>query len=103
MDKGILQLLFDQRFLTDVLLGGRPLAGVAGSASSSNSSSSSGHLAPGGGTMGLLGGAAAAGAMDPQLAAELSQRKREVAGLEQQLQVSLLGLMLMHMLGVLTS
>ena len=106
MDKGVLQLLFDQRFLRDVLLGGRPLAAVAGATATttttSSSSSTSGHLvSPGAGGSGFAngsfsgagggaGGGGLEGAVDPDLAAELSQRKREVAQLEQQLQVSTL-------------
>jgi hypothetical protein len=88
-DKGVLQLLFDQRLVADVLLGGRPLEGVDGS----SSSSSSGALGVPGQLMGApgAGGAAAGGGVDPQVGALLAGRRKQVVALEQQLQVGEVG------------
>jgi len=73
-EKGVLQLLFDQRFVRDVLGGGKPLgAGVSGAAAA-------GSGVQGVSANGNLGG----GGADTAVAA----RKQLVAGVEQQLQVS---------------
>lgn len=66
-EKGVLQLLFDQRFMRDVLGGGRPLAAVT--------AAGGGHLAAANGNGGGAEG-------------DLAARKRLVSSLEQQLQVS---------------
>lgn len=64
-EKGVLQLLFDQRFMRDVLGGGKPLGAVSAAAAAA----------------GTANGSASA-------EAEAAARKRLVSGLEQQLQVS---------------
>jgi hypothetical protein len=70
-EKGVLQLLFDQRFMSDVLAGGRPLAAVpAGGGSSGVGASANGSVSSSSGD------------------ADVAARKRLVSGLEQQLQVS---------------
>jgi hypothetical protein len=69
-EKGVLQLLFDQRFMRDVLGGGRPLEAVTVAA---------------GGSGGAAGHAAAA---NGDAGGDLAARKRSVSNLEQQLQVS---------------
>jgi hypothetical protein len=76
-EQGILQLLFDQRVLRDVLGGGKPLSAVSPLAAGQ---------APGGSS------APAAAAAAPTNAAvdadaELAGRRRLASGLEQQLQV----------------
>lgn len=63
-EKGVLQLLFDQRFMQDVLGGGKPLGAVPAAAAAA----------------GTANGSASA-------EAEAAARKRLVSGLEQQLQV----------------
>jgi hypothetical protein len=69
-EKGVLQLLFDQRSMRDVLGGGRPLAAVSAVVASSG------------------GGAAANGGVSSSSGdADVAARKRLVSGLEQHLQV----------------
>lgn len=68
-EKGVLQLLFDQRFMRDVLGGGKPLGAVSAAAAAAAAAA------------GTANGSASA-------EAEAAARKRLVSGLEQQLQVS---------------
>jgi hypothetical protein len=68
-EKGVLQLLFDQRFMRDVLGGGRPLEAVT--AAAGGSGGAAGHVAAANGDAG----------------GDLAARKRLVSTLEQQLQV----------------
>lgn len=67
-EKGVLQLLFDQRFMRDVLGGGKPLSAVSAGSSTQSAAAANG------------GGAAAA-------ATDVAGRKKLVSGIEQQLQV----------------
>lgn len=72
-EKGVLQLLFDQRFIRDVLGGGRPLAAVSAAAAHSAVAGSNGQVATANGSV--------------SSDADVAARKRLVSGLEQQLQV----------------
>jgi hypothetical protein len=76
-EQGILQLLFDQRVLRDVLGGGKPLSAVSPLTAQGPGGSSSAHAAA------ALAAAHAAG----DAGAELAGRRRLASGLEQQLQV----------------
>lgn len=76
-EKGVLQLLFDQRFMRDVLGGGKPLAAVSTAAVTAVGSSSGASATANGGVSSISISADA----------DVAARKRLVSGLEQQLQV----------------
>jgi hypothetical protein len=85
-EKGVLQLLFDQRLLADVLAGGRPVAVSAGADTSLGAASG---LPPGSGSgLTVAGGAGGLGSSLVQdVAGALASRKSQLTSLEQQLQV----------------
>ncbi|KAG2431082.1 hypothetical protein HXX76_009615 [Chlamydomonas incerta] len=96
-EKGVLQLLFDVRFIRDVLVGGRPVSatrpGGAGGAGASAASvaAAAAAAATAGAALGGLGGMGGLGAgtaelADPAVVAALGERRREQAALEQMLQ-----------------
>ena len=80
-EKGVLQLLFDQRFLRDVLTGGKPLAVVSGGVGGSSGV----HAATANGN----GGSSSSGS-GVSAEAAVAARKQLVTAVEQQLQVGLL-------------
>lgn len=79
-EKGVLQLLFDQRFMRDVLAGGKPLVAVAAAADKPG--------VPGAGSVGGVHMPSSNGNVHSGASAETAARKQLVSGVEQQLQVS---------------
>ncbi|GFR44388.1 hypothetical protein Agub_g5608 [Astrephomene gubernaculifera] len=91
-EKGILQLLFDVRFVRDVLLGGRPVGAAGAGATAGGAAARAGTVSSGssnsllGRGLGVGGGGVGAELADPAVVSALAERKREGAALEQMLQ-----------------